>query len=217
MLIVPEIRTVFIFPPKTASGSLRRALMARFPRSMLLYRHMEADGVPVGYDRWHKIGIVRNPSARLRSVYTFSKNVADSNDPSHPDWTWMRMLKASTDGLTYEEWLQRNEVPFTGPMLSCHTKFQADHTLRHVMPENRKSQWHYLRPDLGTEVVCMRDIDSLAFRWELELRVDINQSVEGETFGDPTRSQVTDAEFEILRRYHQWELNESGVLLTHAV
>ncbi|MBL3684559.1 hypothetical protein F2981_16960 [Sinorhizobium meliloti] len=43
----------------------------KYPRSTLIYRHMEADGVPAGYDRWRKVGVVRHPVERLWSLYKF--------------------------------------------------------------------------------------------------------------------------------------------------
>lgn len=51
MILIPEIQTVVILVPRTGSGSLRRAVAAKYPQSILLYRHMEADGVPAGHDK----------------------------------------------------------------------------------------------------------------------------------------------------------------------
>jgi hypothetical protein len=43
MILIPEIETVLILVPRTGTGSLRRAVLQRYPRAMLIYRHMEAD------------------------------------------------------------------------------------------------------------------------------------------------------------------------------
>ena len=61
MLLIPEIETVVVLVPRTGSGTLRRAIVQAYPKAMLIYRHMEADGVPAGYDRWSKVGVVRDP------------------------------------------------------------------------------------------------------------------------------------------------------------
>ena len=47
-----------------------------------------------------------------------------------------------------------NDVVFTDPYDSEGSlKFWPEYTVLHSLPENRKSQFVYLRPDLGTQVV----------------------------------------------------------------
>jgi hypothetical protein len=45
VILIPEIETIVLLVPRTGSGSLRKAIAAKYPKSVLLYRHMEADGV----------------------------------------------------------------------------------------------------------------------------------------------------------------------------
>lgn len=64
MILIPELETVVILVPRTGSGSLRRAIAEAYPSSMLVYRHMEADGIPAGYDR--EISKFKTTFARAR-------------------------------------------------------------------------------------------------------------------------------------------------------
>lgn len=57
MIIIPEINTVVILVPRTGTSTLRRAIAEIYPMSMMIYRHMEADGIPIGYDRWRRSGM----------------------------------------------------------------------------------------------------------------------------------------------------------------
>lgn len=147
MILVPEIKTVIILVPRTGTGSLRRAIAARYPKSILLYRHMEADGVPQGYDRWQKLGFVRHPTERLWSLYKFLRDFDGDHDPAY-----IRAMRASVT-MPFSEWIVNNCVPFTTPYdLSGNGRFFPEYTVRHALPENRKSQFMYLRPDLGTRI-----------------------------------------------------------------
>ena len=73
MILIPEIETIVILVPRTGSGSLKRAILKTYSKAHVLYRHMEADGVPHGYDRWRRVGVARNPLDRLWSLYKFCK------------------------------------------------------------------------------------------------------------------------------------------------
>ena len=158
MLIVPELRVVVILTPRTGTGSLRRAIQARYPRAMLLYRHMEADGVPMGYDRWEKLGVVREPVERLWSLYKFFQRI-DEQSEYHPEY---RAGLRDTTKMTFSNWLLRNQVPFTHPFDHTNSgKWHPLYTCRYQMPENRKSQFMYLRPDLGTRVFKYENVAAL--------------------------------------------------------
>lgn len=147
MIIIPEIEMVVILVPRTGTGTLRRALAARYPKSFMLYRHMEADGVPTGYDRWKRVGCCRPPVARLWSLYKFLQNFDGDHEPAY-----IQSVRSSVQR-PFEDWLLNNEVPFTSPYdRSGGGKFYPQYNVLHSMPENRKSQWLYLRPDLGTIV-----------------------------------------------------------------
>lgn len=151
MIIIPEIETILITPPRTGSTSLLHAAREVYPLTMSLYRHMEADGVPQGYDRWRRIGVVRHPIERLWSMYKYcsDRNLADGG--------WRGVMYDSVQ-VPWEEWLLRGLVPFTHPYWhSGGIDFNPRYHVRHPLPEQRKSQFIYVRPDLGTEIVKLED------------------------------------------------------------
>ncbi|TPI86398.1 hypothetical protein [Mesorhizobium sp. B2-8-9] len=153
MIIVPEIQTVVILVPRTGSGSLRRAIAAKYPGSVLLYRHMEAEGVPAGYDRWQKVGVLRDPVQRLWSLYKFCQRFREKfGEHSDQEQAHVDAIVQSVD-MPFSEWIVNNQLPFTNPYDSSgRGRFWPQYTVRHSLPENRKSQFVYLRPDLGTKV-----------------------------------------------------------------
>ena len=71
MILIPEIETVVILVPRTGTTSLIKAIKERYPEAIRLYRHMEADGIPAGYDAWDKVGVARDPVERLWSLYKY--------------------------------------------------------------------------------------------------------------------------------------------------
>jgi len=154
MMIVPELETVVILVPRTGSGSLRRAIEKRYPKSMLLYRHMEADGVPAGYDRWRRVGVVRDPVERLWSLYKFLKTFGGPHDSAY-----ISSMRNSVD-MPFDKWLVENQTVFTSPYDSAgFGRYWPHYSVRHPLPENRKSQFLYLRPDIGTHVHQYTNLD----------------------------------------------------------
>jgi hypothetical protein len=164
MIIIPEIKTVVILVPRTGSGSLRRAIAETYPNSMLVYRHMEADGVPAGYDRWRRIGVVRHPVDRLWSLYKFLRSFSGNHDPAYIEAMRRQVNRP------FDDWLLNNETVFTSPYDTAGLgRYWPEYTVRHALPENRKSQFLYLRPDLGTEVYRYGDLGRLALHLEVTL------------------------------------------------
>lgn len=154
MIIVPEIETVVILTPRTGSGSLKRALLAAYPKAMPLYRHMEADGVPGGYDRWRRVGVVRQPVDRLWSLFKFIQTMVGQPEAGSGKWepAYVEAQRRSVN-MPFSQWIVQNQVVFTSPYDSAGLgRFWAGYTVRHSLPETRKSQFIYLRPDLGTEI-----------------------------------------------------------------
>jgi hypothetical protein len=161
VILIPEIETVVILVPRTGSRSIWSAVSAVYPRATLLYRHMEADGVPTGYDGWDRVGVVRSPASRLWSLYCYLKNISDDG---WQDSSFAEAMKNSV-AAPFADWLVNNLAIFaTGHDQIGSTREHAQLAVRHALPENRKSQWIYLRPDLGTQIFRHDDIDLLADR-----------------------------------------------------
>jgi hypothetical protein len=162
MLIVPELQAVFVFPPRTGSDSLCVQLMAKFPNAFLLYRHMEADGLPAGYDAWRRVGFVRHPLARLWSLFKYCSVMGDLD--AHPALeSEIQRIVASVQGKSFEQWVLTNEQPF----LPKDSGIPVLHQL-HNIPENRKSLEMYLRPDLGTVILKFQDLAQHMEAWGLD-------------------------------------------------
>lgn len=204
MILIPEIETVIILVPRTGSGSLRRAVAKRYPQSMQIYRHMEADGIPHGYDRWRKIGVVRHPVERLWSLYKFMKTYSNSS-VHHPDY--IAKLRRSA-GVPFDDWLIHNETAFTDPYdLHDPNLFRPYFTVLHSMAENRKSAFIYLRPDLGTEVYRFQHLHRLAR--ELDLAATFGH--ENQTSEDRPPPLTLEAQGYI-RRAFAWDFEACGTL-----
>lgn len=199
MILIPEIETVIICPPRTGSSTLRKVVRETYPASIQLYHHMEADGIPDGYDHWRRVGLVRNPIDRLWSLYKFMG--AYTFDRHCPEFC--RSLKASV-GVPFDQWILSNEVVFSSPYdRSGSGRFFPLYTCRHALPENRKSQWVYLRPDLGTEVFPFARF--VEFGEMLGLNLSIRKN--GTRRGKPEdRFPLVSVEaMNFLQRCHRWD------------
>lgn len=161
MIIVPEIETVVILVPKVASTSLKNAVLTAYPRAFIPYRHMEADGVLRGYERWQKIGLIRRPIQRLWSLYRYCQSLTEDS----PGWAPGRAeaLRKST-AVPFEDWLRSNTEIFARPDAG-----NPYYSVNHPKPETSKSQLEYLRPDLGTEVIRYDQITKIANRLVVSL------------------------------------------------
>jgi hypothetical protein len=187
------METVVILTPRTGSGSLRRAIAERFPKSILLYRHMEADGVPHGYDRWKKVGVVRHPVDRLWSLYKFLKDF--NGDYS---LAYIEAMHKSVE-MPFSEWIVNNRVPFTTPYDAAGKgRFWPQYTVRHPLPENMKSQFMYLRPDLGTTILQYSDMGTIEAYFDVEL---------GRTNSTPIERmpRLTDEASDHCYRFFEWD------------
>lgn len=164
MILIPEIQTVVIMVPRTGTGSIKKAVAARYPNAMFLYRHMEADGVPAGYDRWQKVGVLRNPVDRLKSLYKFLKNF-----DGHYNRAYIDSMRRSVNR-SFSDWVLNNQTVFTSPYDSEGLgRFWPYYNVNHCLPENAKSQFIYLRPDLGTKIFKFKDIQLLGKQLDIDL------------------------------------------------
>lgn len=163
MIIIPELETVVILPPRTGSKALRNALLATHHQAFMPYRHMEADGIPHGYDQWRKVGICRHPVDRLWSLYRYMKVMGEGREPDGKGKWEPGYVKAQAEAADrpFDEWIIHNRTPFTTPYAQLDGRFYPGFCVLHAIPENRKSQRVYLRPDLGTEVWGYRNAAKL--------------------------------------------------------
>jgi hypothetical protein len=101
MIIIPETQTIVLQPPRTGTTSLRDALLKEYPQAFLIYRHMEADGIPFGYNHFRKVCQVRHPFERLKSMYFYMRN---PNIKPRTCAKWVARVKAASNK-SFEEWL----------------------------------------------------------------------------------------------------------------
>lgn len=163
MLIVPELHAVFILPPRTGSDSLCLEIMRMYPSAFPLYRHAEAELVPAGYEHWRQVGFVRHPWARLWSLYKYCAVLADRVDVLPELQPEVDRVAKSVAGKSFEQWVLTNDELFV-PKGSGIPLF----TQAHYIPENRKSQEMYLRPDLGTVILKFQDLPKHMEAWGLD-------------------------------------------------
>jgi hypothetical protein len=202
MMMVPEMKTVFILVPRTGSGTLYRELQRVYPRSMLLYRHMEADGCPRGYDRWRRVGFVRHPLMRLWSLYNFMRNFAGGAQVQGGAASADAARVRGQTEKPFEEWLTTNENPWTVPYdLSGQGDYWPVLSRINGAPENRLSQFDYLRPDLGTTVLKFENLAEHMVEWGL------NPAVRKNHIDNPPPSasrRISDH----LSRFCAWDINQ---------
>jgi hypothetical protein len=194
VILIPELELVMLLTPKVASGSIRRAIVERYPRAIMLYRHMEADGVPAGYDRWQKVGVVREPVSRLWSLYKFLADFDGDHEPAY-----LASMRASV-GMSFSDWIIGNQLVFTNPYDTLGSeRFFPRYTVRHCLPENRKSQFVYLRPDLGTQVYRYDELAALEHRLDIKLTHRVNFTPPGPA------PALTDAARDHIARFFAWD------------
>jgi hypothetical protein len=194
MILIPEIQTVIILPPRTGSGSLRRAVAETYPAAMPIYRHMEADGVPFGYQRWRRIGIAREPLDRLWSLYKFLSRISGDYDQSY-----ISQMKDSAR-FPFNQWILQNQTIFTGAHdYGNGNRYFPGYAVLHPMPETRKSQFIYLRPDLGTEVFQYEELGGVA----QSLGLSLGRHNHTDTTPPPEPNAAVS---EHLHRFFNWDL-----------
>lgn len=197
MILIPDIETVVILVPRTGTRALKRGIAQRWPNAIHLYRHMEADGVPQGYDRWRKVGVVRHPIDRLWSLYKYLQRFGIDHCQEHEE-AYTSAMRASVER-PFDDWLMHNERVFTSPYDSAGLgRFYPFYCCRHPLPENRKSQWVYLRPDLGTEIFTHDNIG------DLHELLDVETPLINGTAPSPTPELTADVS-DYVRRWFNWD------------
>lgn len=163
MLVIPEHNVILILPPRTGSTSLVKAVRDKNPNAFLIYRHAEADAVPPGYEKMRVMGFVRHPLARMWSLFKFFSMLDVMASAKWAQGDVLR-LGESVQGRSFEDWLLHNEELFLPEGTGNAGLYQ-----KHYIPETRKSQEVYLRPDLGTEVLNFSALPVWMERWGLDI------------------------------------------------
>lgn len=149
MIIIPEAEAIVILVPRVGSTALKDVLLAAFPNAFMPYRHMEADGVPAGYEGYQKYGLVRKPIERLWSMWHYILHMKDNRKSTWDSFGIDQIVAEAETG--FREWMFEGTVPFARSSSPTGKVYPRYHTL-HPDHEFNKSQYVYLRPDLGTEV-----------------------------------------------------------------
>jgi hypothetical protein len=165
MIIIPELQTVVITPPRTASTSVRLAIRHKYPMAWMPYRHMEVAGIPYGYEKWTVVGVVRAPLSRLWSLYCYCKNLSEDK----PFWVKGRaeQIRDSVERYEFPEWLEKNHTVFATAINSA----QARYATKYPLPENGKSQVYYYRDAPPENVLLFKftELQTFASRLGLDL------------------------------------------------
>lgn len=137
MIAVPELKTIFITPPRTASSSLREELPKSFPKTSIISCHGEFNLIPSCFSDYKVVGVVRDPIERLNSLYNFIKNVDENRFLAGH----IGALKEEQASLTFVEWLFYSKVPFTLPLLD--DQFNPRYNVHNILPESQKTYEMY--------------------------------------------------------------------------
>jgi hypothetical protein len=185
-------------PPRTGSDSLCLELMKAHPSAFLLYRHGEASLIPAGYENWKAVGFVRHPLARMWSVFKYCSIVGDMalDGVAEALRADIDALRVSVEGKSFEEWVLTNEVP----LIPSGTRVPVLHQREHI-PENRRSQEQYLRPDLGTAILKFQDLRTHMAAWGLDPARHSNASP------SPEVPKVSRKVQRHLKKYMPWEMS----------
>ena len=194
MIIIPELRTVVLQPPRTGSTSVRDAVLAKYPLSFMLYRHMEVSGIPRGYERWRKICQIRHPVSRLQSVYKYMCNPPVKE---HTSQIWLENCKRETSK-GFEEWLVNGQYAFTANEPNKTDSFRPQYLVDAPIPEQRKSQFYWGHN--ADEFIHFEDLEDGVRHF---LNVEIEHKNQSEEYC-VTESPAIDS---FIQKFHAWDLN----------
>lgn len=196
MLIIPELKTVVLQPPRTGSTSLRDVILQTYPRAISLYRHMERTGIPPGYEIWRTCCLIRDPFERLVSIYNYMSAFAATSKVATREW--VERMSGDTDR-PFPQWLEESREVFTDP-LDVDGTFNPYYNVCDPTPIARKSQARWARPDLGP--VSLLPIDD-ADRLQEVLGVAAPVMNQATRPGRPERCARVEAH---IQRHFAWDL-----------
>ena len=196
MMIIPEIQTVVIQPPGTGSASIKDDILKNYPAAFSPYRHMECGGIPIGYDVWHTVCIVRRPLERLHSIYRYMSRVESSILSSQ---SCAARLQANV-ARTFEDWLIQSREVFTDPW-DMNGSFDPYCLVLDRTPIARKSQRAWIEKCVDIlRVEHPRGIES-------RLGISLSPLNAGFDVGPMTMPfEVTTGIQAFLAQYHSWDL-----------
>jgi len=99
----------------------------------------------------------------------------------------------------FSEWVLHNQIVFTSPYDRAGLgRFFPRYTNNHPMPENQKSQFVYLRPDLGTKIFKFTELGKI--EKELGIKLPHHNKSSGTLY-----SGLTEEATEYVRRVFKWD------------
>jgi hypothetical protein len=195
MIVIPELNLIIIQPPRTASTSLRQAILERYSNSKSIFRHMERDGIPVEYADYDVACIIRHPEKRLHSLWKYMRA---QRPEDHSDQQWAIDVARDADR-SFSDWLCDGSHPFNNRPKSD-IPDPGYYDILHYSPATRKSLYSWARPDLGAvELLKMEDVDFLETRLDIKLP-HLNASAPEKIAALEPRARS------VLATYHAWDL-----------
>lgn len=169
MIIIPSRHLVILTPPKTASRSIRFAVLARYEDAWSPYRHMERPGIPLSAKGYDVVGIIREPRRRLFSIWHYMRTRLEDH-PSDPDRS--RALREDAGPWPFETWLDKNRHPFNPNHDARGARFGPPYVcIDDRTPIARRSLRDTFRPDLG-EITLLPLEDPVSIEDHLDISLD---------------------------------------------
>lgn len=194
MIIIPEIETVLLQPPRTGTSSVKDAVLAHYPKAFAIYRHMEYAGIPAGYERWRVVSQVRDPLDRMKSLFQYMRN---PEVRSGTDKEWLASVQKDT-AQGFEHWLLHGRYVFANPSPSPYTDFRPRYMVRYPFREQIKSQSLWAAP--ADEIIRY---ESLVEDARVSLNIDLGIH-RGRSL--PVDIEYTEECRRHMWRYHSWDM-----------
>lgn len=198
MLIIPELNTVVITPPRTGSTALRNAVLSKYKSAFSPYRHMERDGIPFAYRDCDVLCTFRRPVSRMKSLHRYMGEVSRARNPHAPRF-WIDRLRARDPD--FATWLVHSTEVFSDPYNDRGDLVPHYSTMRPV-PITRKPIADYARPDLGP--LRTGGVNNIARHLGVSVSVE-NRTMRSANSESPSTALV-----------HEWFKNWHAADLAHA-